>query len=158
MTILSSLLLDVSTGLAVALFIVLPLVGLAVGGAVAQRERCNGKRAASRVRKVVGGVRHDRYRTGYQSDGKLARAQKQVAHKPYKTGDYALSVSRFFLQPFCPLTPAFLKAAVIACSSSRAGFANPSYSVHFSVSVSVSPASIVMMGLSDSISMNAALV
>ena len=35
MTILSSLLLDVSTGLAVALFIVLPLVGLAVGGAVA---------------------------------------------------------------------------------------------------------------------------
>ena len=35
MTILSSLLLDVSTGLAVALFIVLPFVGLAVGGAVA---------------------------------------------------------------------------------------------------------------------------
>ena len=33
MMILSSLLLDVSTGIAVALFIVLPLVGLAVGGA-----------------------------------------------------------------------------------------------------------------------------
>ena len=35
MTILSSLLLDVSTGLAVALFVVLPILGLAIGGAAA---------------------------------------------------------------------------------------------------------------------------
>lgn len=35
MTILSSLLLDVSTGLAVALFVVLPVLGLAIGGAAA---------------------------------------------------------------------------------------------------------------------------
>ena len=35
MTILSSLLLDVSTGLAVALFIVLPILGIAIGGGVA---------------------------------------------------------------------------------------------------------------------------